>query len=58
MKPEQIITEAEYRRHPERALELAAKYSEVIITKRGRPAYITRQISTDPVYKAPDRDNI
>lgn len=58
MKPEQVITEAEYRRHPERALELAAKYSEVIITKRGKPAYIIRPISVDPVYKAPDYDNI
>lgn len=51
MKLEQVITEAEYRRHPERALELAAEYSEVIITKRGRPAYIIRPVSTDPVYK-------
>lgn len=58
MKPEQVITEAEYRRYPERALELAAKYSEIIITKRGRPAYIIRPVFTDPVYKAPDCDNI
>ena len=58
MKPEQVITEAEYRRHPERALELAAEYSEVIITKRGRPAYIIRPVFTDPVYKAQDCDNI
>ena len=58
MKLEQVITEAEYRRHPERALELAVKYSEIIITKRGRPAYIIRPVFTDPVYKAPDCDNI
>lgn len=58
MKPEQVITETEYRRHPERALELAAKYSEIIITKRGRPTYIIRQISVDPVYKEPDCDKI
>lgn len=58
MKPEQVITEAEYRRHPERALELAVKYSEIIITKRGRPAYIIRPISVDPIYKAPDCDKI
>lgn len=58
MKPEQIITEAEYRRHPERALELAAEYNEIIITKRGKPGYIIRPISTDPVYKAPDCDNM
>jgi hypothetical protein len=58
MKPEQIITEAEYRRHPERVLELAAKYSEIIITNRGKPAYIIRPISADPVYRAPDYDNI
>ena len=58
MKPEQVITEAEYRRHPERALELAAEYSDVIITKRGRPAYIIRPISVDPVYKAQDCDKI
>ena len=54
MKLEQVITETEYRRHPERALELAMKYSEIIITKRGRPAYIIRPISADPVYKEPD----
>lgn len=58
MKPEQIITETEYRRHPERALELAAEYGEIIITKRGRPSCIIRPISADPVYKAPDCDNI
>ena len=58
MKPEQVITETKYRRHPERALELAVKYSEIIITKRGRPGYIIRPISTDPVYKAPDCDNM
>lgn len=58
MKPEQVITETEYRRHPERALELAVKYSEIIITKLGRPAYIIRPISADPVYRAPDCDNI
>lgn len=58
MKPEQVITEAEYRRHPERALELAVKYSEIIITKRGRPAYIIRTISIDPIYKAQDCDKI
>lgn len=58
MKPEQVITETEYRRHPERALELAAKYSEIIITKRGRPTYIIRPISDDPIYKEPDYDNI
>ena len=58
MEPEQVITEAEYRRHPERTLELAAEYSEVIITKRGRPAYIIRPVFTDPVYKAPDCDKI
>lgn len=58
MKPEQVITETEYRRHPERALELAVKYSEIIITKRGRPAYIIRSISADPVYRVPDCDNI
>ena len=58
MKPEQVITEAEYRRHPERALELAAKYSEIIITKRGRPVYIIRPVFTDPVYEAPNCDNI
>ena len=58
MKPEQVITEAEYRRHPERAIELAAKYGEIIITKRGRPAYIIRPISVDPVYKEPYCDNI
>ena len=58
MEPEQVITEAEYKRHPERTLELAAEYSEVIITKRGRPAYIIRPVFTDPVYKAPDCDKI
>lgn len=58
MKPEQVITEAEYRRHPERALELAAEYNEIIITKRGRPVYIIRPISVDPIYKAPDYNNI
>lgn len=58
MKSEQIITGAEYKRHPERALELAAEYNEIIITKRGKPGYIIRPISADPVYKAPDCDNI
>lgn len=58
MKPEQVITEAEYKRHSERAFELAAEYSEIIITKRGRTAYIIRPVFTDPVYKAPDYDNI
>ena len=58
MKPEQVITEAEYRRHPERALELAVEYGEIIITKRGRQSYIIRPISADPVYKAPDCDKI
>ena len=58
MKPEQVITEAEYRKHPERALELAVEYGEIIITKRGRPAYIIRPISADPVYKEPDYDKI
>ena len=58
MKLEQAITETEYRQHPERALELAMKYSEIIITKRGRPAYIVRPISADPVYRVPDCDNI
>lgn len=58
MKPEQVITETEYRRHPERALELAVKYSEIIITKRGKPVYIIRPISADPVYKEPDYDKI
>ena len=58
MKPEQVITETEYRRHPERALELAAEYNEIIITKWGKPGYIIRPISTDPVYKEPDCDNI
>lgn len=58
MKLEQVITETEYRRHPERALELAVKHSKIIITKRGKPAYIIRLISADPVYKEPDCDNI
>ena len=58
MKPEQVITEAEYKRHPERALELAAEYREIIITKRGRSTYIIRPISVDPIYKAPDCDKI
>lgn len=58
MKPEQVITETEYRRHPERALELAAEYGEIIITKRGRPTYIIRPISADPIYKELDYDNI
>ena len=58
MKPEQVITETEYRRHPERALELTAEYNEIIITKRGKPIYIIRLISADPVYKEPDYDKI
>ena len=58
MKPEQVITETEYKRHPERALELAAEYREIIITKRGRPVYIIRPISADPIYKAQDCDKI